>query len=83
MFDPTENLRRELTAELNAKQDESDALVLRYGKDNVWNTRELSAQFEVQSFLAPFCMVKRRSDGQRGTVMFQHSPRFYFDFQPT
>jgi len=46
----------------------------------VWNTDELREAFEVVGFLAPFCDVIRKSDGARGTLEFQHSPRFYFHF---
>lgn len=54
----------------------------KYGADNVWDTRQLQEQFEVQSFLAPFCFVRRKRDGQKGAVEFQHYPRFYFSFTP-
>jgi len=46
----------------------------------VWSTGELREAFEVISFRAPFCAVIRKSDGVRGTLEFQHSPRFYFRF---
>ena len=48
----------------------------------VWDTSQLTGAFEVQSFLAPFCIVKRRSDGCRGSMAFQDRPRFYFAFKP-
>ena len=31
-------------------------------------------------FMAPFIGVERKSDGQKGSIEFQHSPRFYFNF---
>ena len=62
--------------------NERQQLETTYGAGNVWNTDELTATFEVRSFLAPFCFVTRKSDGQKGALMFQHSPRFYFDFKP-
>ena len=46
----------------------------------VWNTSELQRDFEVQGFSAPFVVVKRRSDGKRGSLEFQHSPRYYHSF---
>lgn len=46
----------------------------------LWDTTELQRDFEVQGFAAPFVVVKRRSDGLRGTLTFTHSPRVYFDF---
>jgi hypothetical protein len=30
--------------------------------------------------MAPFVVVRRRVDGQKGNLEFQHSPRFYFNF---
>lgn len=51
-----------------------------HGKENVWDTKELQEKFEVLSFLAPFCSVREKATGREGTVMFQHQPRFYFDF---
>lgn len=50
-----------------------------YGQ--VWDTQELMRDFEAISFLAPFADVRRRSDGKKGYLTFQHSPRFYFSFQ--
>ena len=44
--------------------------------------RQLSQDFTVEGFAAPYVVVRRKSDGQRGTLMFQHSPRFYFGFEP-
>jgi hypothetical protein len=46
-----------------------------------WDTAELQRDFEVLGFSAPFVVVKRRSDGQRGVLEFKHSPRVYFDFR--
>ena len=50
-----------------------------YGK--VWTTDEVQKEFEITGFYAPQCGVIRKSDGKRGSLTFQHSPRFYFDFQ--
>ncbi len=47
----------------------------------VWDTQELTAEFQVHSFLAPFVRVSRKSDGQKGTLEFTHYPRFYFRFK--
>lgn len=48
----------------------------------VWDTAKLQEDFEVQGFAAPFVVVRRREDGQRGTLTFMHAPRVYFDFTP-
>ena len=58
-----------------------ETLAAQYGADNVWTTETLQRDFEVRSFLAPFCTVTRKSDGKKGVLTFQHSPRFYFDFR--
>jgi hypothetical protein len=78
--DPTENVRRELVAEINSVQAQREQMEQEHGQ--VWNTDELGRDFSVQGFMAPFVLVKRKSDGVRGTLMFQHSPRFYFGFSP-
>lgn len=48
----------------------------------VWDTATLQEEFEVQGFAAPFVVVRRKSDGQRGMLTFVHAPRVYFDFMP-
>ena len=53
-----------------------------YGETNVWDTKELTEVFNVESFLAPFCLVTRKKDRKRGMVMFNDRPRLYFDFKP-
>lgn len=45
-------------------------------------TDELRAEFEVLGFAAPFVVVRRRSDGQLGTLEFTHHPRVYFGWRP-
>ena len=58
-----------------------ETLEEKYGQ--VWDTEELRADFEVICFSYGCCIAKRRSDGVRGLIEFQHNPRFYFDFTPT
>jgi hypothetical protein len=48
----------------------------------VWDTTQLQEDFEVIGFQAPFVVVKRRSDGQLGSLEFSHSPRRYWGFTP-
>jgi endo-1,4-beta-D-glucanase Y len=78
MNDPTEAIRRERLAEINTVCGSREALEAQYGK--VWDTQELRQEFEVIGFLAPFVVVRRKSDGQKGSVEFQHHPRMYFNF---
>ena len=80
MSDPTEMVRKELLAEINAEPGGREALEAEHGR--VWDTNQLREEFEVIGFMAPVVAVRRKSDGQKGSLMFQHSPRLYFDFQP-
>jgi len=79
-MDVTENIRREMTQEINSKKAEKELLEVEHGQ--VWNTEELTNEFEVQGFLAPFVVVIQKKSGVRGSMMFQDYPRFYFDFNP-
>lgn len=78
MVDPTESARRRLVSELNTAPGPRELLEAIHGQ--VWETAELTEAFEVIGFAAPFVVVRRKSDGVRGTLMFQHQPRFYFGF---
>ena len=78
--DPTEPIRRERLAEINAQPGSREALEGQHGQ--VWDTNELRRDFDVLGFAAPLVVVRRKSDGVRGSLEFQHSPRFYFSFQP-
>lgn len=81
MSDTIENLRRSLTAFVNQYPESREDLEETHGVGNVWNTEELSRDFEVIGFMAPFCVVTRKVDGKVGSVMFQHQPRIYFNFE--
>jgi hypothetical protein len=80
MNDPTETIRRERLAEINAEPGSREALEADYGQ--VWNTDELRRDFEVIGFMAPLVVVRRKADGQKGSLEFQHNPRLYFNWQP-
>ena len=72
-------LRIALAELLNdAPHDKRAEVEARYGK--IWTTAELQSEFDVLGFLAPFVSVCRKSDGREGTMMFTHSPRWYFNF---
>ena len=79
MSDPTEEIRRELLAEINATPGSREALEAEHGQ--VWDTRQLGDDYEVLGFAAPLVVVRRRSDSKRGSLFFQHNPRFYYGFQ--
>jgi hypothetical protein len=76
--DPTETIRREMVAEINAEPGSREYLEAKHGQ--VWDTAQMQGDFEALGFMAPFIVVRRRSDGKKGSLTFQHSPRFYFDF---
>ena len=78
MHDPTEPIRRVFVDEINTNPSDRELLEADHGQ--VWDPQELSRDFVVDSFMAPFIVVKRKSDDAIGTMMFQHSPRFYFGF---
>jgi hypothetical protein len=80
MSDPTESIRREMVAAINADPANREGLAKKYGK--VWDTQELAQDFDVMGFMAPCVVVKRKVDGVTGSLTFQHYPRFYFDFVP-
>jgi hypothetical protein len=73
-------IRKTLINEINAEQADRAKLEDKYSK--VWNTTELTDEFEVQGFMAPFVVVRQRATGKRGSLMFQHYPRFYFNWKP-
>ena len=79
MIDPTETARREMLAEINAEPGSREYLAARHGE--VWSTDELSRDFEVIGFAAPLVVVRRKSDGVKGSLMFQHDPRLYFGWE--
>jgi len=82
--DETEPIRRSRLAEIssavasNDRETERKRLEAKYGQ--VWDTDQLSADFEVLGFMAPYVVVRRKSDGRKGSLEFQHYPRFYFNF---
>ncbi len=80
MDDPTEAARRERLAEINAVPGSRDAVEAEHGQ--VWDTEQLTQDFEVIGFLSPFVVVRRKADGLKGSLEFQHRPRLYFNFAP-
>jgi len=77
MIDDTETIRREMLAEQRAAGAQARAdLEARYGQ--VWDTAEMTTEFRVHAFMAPVVIVTRLSDGRKGSLEFQHQPRFYY-----
>lgn len=80
MPDPTEAIRRQRLAEIKVEPGSRESLEAQYGE--VWNTEELSRDFNVLGFMAPIIVVRRKADGVKGSLEFQHQPRYYFSFTP-
>ena len=76
MSDPTEYIRRVEQAIIN--QTPVDQLQI---KDRSWTTEELSQEFDVLGFAAPYVLVERKEDSKKGSLQFKHSPRIYFNWQ--
>ena len=75
MKDPTEQIRRDMVAEINTNPIPAPEF-----EGETWTTEQLGDAFEALGFMAPFCVVKRRIDGVKGSLMFQHNPRVYYGF---
>lgn len=80
MNDQTEAIRRQHMAEINLVSGSREALEAEQGQ--VWDTDQLSDDFEAIGFMAPLIVVRRRADGVKGSLEFQHSPRLYFNWKP-
>ncbi len=80
MRDDTEELRRQMVKDINSRPQTREELET-VTEGPVWNTEELGRDFTVIGFMAPFVNVIRKSDNAKGTLMFQHNPRFYFSFE--
>ena len=65
MHDPTESIRRQRLAEINAEPSSREVLEAEHGQ--VWSTEELQQDFEALGFMAPFIVVRRRADGTTGS----------------
>lgn len=75
--DPTETTRRAMI------ENDIPALKLAHAsalEEPTWSTDDLRRDFEVLGFLAPFVIVRRKVDGVKGCLEFNHSPRVYFNW---
>lgn len=76
MTDSTESRRRQML------EDDVPTVDLFNDDGPTWDTQQLQQDYEVLGFAAPFVVVRRRSDGARGSLEFTHSPRIYFGWVP-
>lgn len=75
-----EGMRLQLLAQVNEHRarDRVEAED-KYG--TVWDVEEFRRDFDLVGFMEPFVVVKRKSDGKKGSLFFQHHPRFYHGWQ--
>jgi hypothetical protein len=81
--------RLNLAAEINARDTAGPELdpvecrkLLEQEHGQVWDSFQLARDFDVEAFSPPLVVAVRRCDGVRGTLVFQHEPRFYWAFNP-
>ena len=49
----------------------------------LWDTTAIEQEFTVQGFGGPgVCVAIRKSDGVRGSLLFNHMPRYYYGWSP-
>ena len=80
MSDPTESIRRQMLSEINGQPGTREYLEAKHGQ--VWDTAQPQDDYEIIGFAAPLVAVRRKADAQKGSLMFQSSPRLYFGFKP-
>ncbi len=56
-----------------------EALEEQHGQ--VWDTKQLQDDFQVDGFAAPYVVVTRKADKKPGSLEFSASPRFYYNFK--
>jgi len=61
MHDPTETIRRQRLAEINAEPGSREALEAEHGSQ-VWDTEQLQQDFEALGFMAPYIVVRHPTD---------------------
>lgn len=79
-MDRTEAIRRELVKEIAGQIKNHDQEREQLEKENgkVWNTDELTRDFDVLGFMAPYVIVRNKRTGKKGSLIFQHYPRYYW-----
>lgn len=65
-------------AELAQEAGPRAELEAQYGE--VWDTAQLRERFEVIGFMAPYVVARDQRTDKKGSLEFQASPRFYFNW---
>lgn len=79
MTDETEAARRHM---IETAQPYIDAGMALANNEQTWTTDELTRDFEVIGFMAPFVVARKRGTNIKGSLEFTHSPRLYFNWKP-
>ncbi len=79
MPDKTETIRKLEVALINFAPGSREDLETKFPQ--VWDTSEMERDFTVLGFMAPYIVVERKEDNKKGSLQFQHRPRFYFNFK--
>lgn len=74
-----EELRINMHRDISSNNRTREQLEKEEGK--VWDSDELGGDYTVIGFGAPFVVVRRKSDGVEGSLLFQHHPRLYWGWQ--
>jgi hypothetical protein len=59
-----------------------DAFELKSTYEEVWSAAEVGSRYEILGFKSPFAIARCRETGEKGTLIFQNHPRFYFGWDP-
>jgi hypothetical protein len=62
--------------------DEIAEIDLELDEGPKWDIEQLQRDFEVMGYATPFVVVRRKSDGQLGTLEYLSGPRTYFGWTP-
>jgi len=71
-----------VNSEVESNDEDKERARLEAEHGQVWDTTQVQVDFNIVGFAAPYVGVTRKEDGARGSLMFQHLPRFYFCFKP-
>jgi hypothetical protein len=81
IYDPTLKMRKRWNAQINDCVRSREELEEMWGGE-ILDHSELRRRFNHFFFCNPVLVCRRKSDGVRGTLLFQWNPRFYFRWKP-
>ena len=69
-------MKQKQTSQADIPPTTREELAARHGQ--VWDTAELAREFVVTAIIDGSLVVRRKSDGSVGTLMYQDSLRYYY-----